>query len=187
VLANGAVAALALAASAGGWRAGRGAALGALAAAAADTWASEVGVWSPSPPRSVVGGQVVPPGTSGGVTSLGWLAAATGALVVGTAWSLAERRSEAWLWLALAAGLAGSFADSVAGATIQAGYRCAVCGQPAEAPGEHCGQARQLVRGRVWITNDAVNLLGTLTGAVVGTTLGLRRSQTSPFRAAQVS
>jgi len=172
VLANGGIAALALAAHEAGWRGGRSTALGALAAAAADTWASEIGVWSPSPPRSIVSGQVVPPGASGGVTPLGWLAAAAGGLLVGAAWNVAGDRRTSWLGVALAAGLAGSLADSVAGATIQAGYRCAVCGQPAEAPGEHCGHPRQLARGLSWVTNDVVNGIGTAAGALVGAALG---------------
>jgi uncharacterized protein (TIGR00297 family) len=179
VLANGGVAALALSLSARGsssgcCASGRGAALGALAAAAADTWASEIGVRSPSAPRSIVTGRVVRPGTSGGVTPLGWLAAAAGAVVVGGAWAGAADRRAATVWLALAGGLAGSLADSVAGATLQAGYACVVCGQPAEAPGLHCGQPNRLVRGHAWVTNDVVNLIGTATGALVGAGLTAR-------------
>lgn len=171
VLANGGVASAALALWAAGWRPGRAAALGALAAAAADTWASEIGVRSPTPPRSIVTGNVVRPGSSGGVTPLGWLAATGGALVVGVAWMAAGDRRAAWLGLALVAGLAGSLADSLAGATIQAGYRCEVCGEPVESPGEHCGRPRRLVRGRVWITNDVVNVIGTVAGGLVGASL----------------
>ena len=168
VLANGGVAAAALAVSAAGWRPGRAAALGALAAAAADTWASEIGVRSGSPPRSIVTGEVLPPGASGGVTALGWGAATGGALLVGATWALSGDRRISWLGLALAAGLAGSLADSLAGATIQAGYRCDACGQPAEAPGVHCGQQRRLVRGLAWVTNDVVNGIGTTAGGLVG-------------------
>ena len=171
VFANGGIAATALAAAGWGWHGGRAAALGALAAAAADTWASEIGVRSPTPPRSIVTGEPVLPGASGGVTPLGWLAAAAGATVVGVAWALADRRNTTWPVLALASGLAGSFADSVAGATIQAGYRCAACLQPAESPGLHCGQLRGLVRGRAWITNDVVNCIGTAVGALAGAVL----------------
>jgi uncharacterized protein (TIGR00297 family) len=171
VLANGGVGALAVAAAAAGWRPGRAAALGALACAAADTWASEIGVRSPTPPRSIVSGLVVPAGTSGGVTPLGWAAAGAGALVVGAAWTVAGDRRAAWLWLALVGGLAGSCVDSVAGATIQASYRCELCGSPAEAPGAHCGRPRRLSRGRAWVTNDVVNGIGTAAGAVVGAAL----------------
>lgn len=174
VLANGGIAAVALAASAAGWHAGRAAALGALAAAAADTWASEIGVRSPSPPRSIVTGRVVPPGASGGITLLGWGAAAAGALLVGATWAGASGCRPSWLGLALTAGLTGSLADSLAGATIQAGYRCDTCGQLSEVPGVHCGQPRRLVRGRVWITNDVVNGIGTAAGALVGAAIAAR-------------
>jgi uncharacterized protein (TIGR00297 family) len=172
VLANGGVAALALVAEVCGWHRGKNAALGALAAAAADTWASEIGVRSCPPPRSVVTGQVVPPGSSGGVTPLGWAAASAGSLLIGITWVLAGDRRLSRLGVALAAGLAGSLADSLAGATIQAGYRCEVCGIPAEAPGLHCGEPRQLVRGLKWVTNDVVNWIGTATGGLVGAVLG---------------
>ena len=176
VVANGGVAAVALMGSALGWRRGRAAALGALAAASADTWASEIGVRSPSPPRSIMTGELVPPGASGGVTPLGWLAAAAGATLVGGTWALADRRNASWIAIAIVAGLAGSFVDSVAGATIQAAYKCKVCGLPAEVPGLHCGRERSLVRGRSWITNDVVNGMGTAAGAVVGAVLSGARA-----------
>lgn len=171
VLANGGFAALGTALAGMGYGRGQGAALGALAAAAADTWASEIGVRSPSPPRSVLTGEVVLPGTSGGVTPLGWAASAGGALLIGLTWLLSSDRRMSTLGVALAAGLAGSLADSLAGATIQASYRCAVCGAPSETAGAHCGQPRQLVRGHAWVTNDVVNGIGTATGAVVGAML----------------
>src|SRR5690606_39382015 len=61
--------------------------------------------------------------------------------------------------------LAGSLADSLAGATIQAGYTCLVCGEPFEAPRQHCGQQTSLTRGCRWVANDVVNLIGTTAGA----------------------
>jgi uncharacterized protein (TIGR00297 family) len=174
VLANGGIAAAALAGSAVGWTPGRAAALGALAAAAADTWASEIGVRSSTPPRSIVTGQRVAPGASGGVTPLGWAAASGGALLVGAVWTASGRLRPSWLALALLAGLTGSLADSLAGATIQAVYRCSACGAPAETPSEHCGQPRCLVRGRACITNDVVNVIGTLAGGLAGAALARR-------------
>jgi uncharacterized protein (TIGR00297 family) len=171
VLANGGIAAAALTASFLGWKPGRAAALGALAAAAADTWASEIGVRSKTPPRSIVTGQRVPPGASGGVTLLGWAAASGGALLVGAVWNVSGRLRPSSLALALLAGLTGSLADSLAGATIQAAYRCDACGASAETPDVHCGQPRRLVRGRTGVTNDAVNVIGTLAGGLVGVAL----------------
>lgn len=174
VLANGGVTALAAGLAAAGYERATGAALGALAAASGDTWASELGVFSPSYPRSILTGRTVRPGTSGGVTPLGWTAAATGALLVGLAYAavgrgLPDRRRAASV--ALVAGLAGSLADSLAGATTQAAYRCQVCSAPAEAPGEHCGAPIALARGQVRVTNDVVNLLCTATGGLVGALL----------------
>jgi uncharacterized protein (TIGR00297 family) len=171
VAANGGVAAVASILAATGFAPARGAVLGALAAAAADTWASEIGVRSPTPPRSIVDGRVVPPGASGGVTPLGWGAASAGALLIGATWALAADRRWPWLGLALIAGLAGSLADSLAGATLQASYLCDVCGQPSEAAGSHCGVPRRLARGRAWVTNDVVNGIGTVVGGAVGALL----------------
>ncbi|MGH2411432.1 MAG: DUF92 domain-containing protein, partial [Chloroflexota bacterium] len=44
---------------------------GAYAAANSDTWATEIGALSPTPPRMIVSGRAVPPGTSGAVTPTG--------------------------------------------------------------------------------------------------------------------
>jgi uncharacterized protein (TIGR00297 family) len=173
VLANGGVAALgALAASAGRER-GRGAIVGALAAAAADTWASEIGVRAARPPISIRTGRPLLPGQSGGVTPLGWAAAAAGALGIGVVHALTSRVGESGdkgrqIGVALVAGLIGSLADSLAGATLQASYRCAACGTPSEAPWHSCGQLADLERGRPRVTNDAVNLLATTVGGGIG-------------------
>jgi len=154
---------------------------GALAAATADTWATEVGTLSPTPPRRITTGEVVPPGTSGGVTGWGTLAAVGGALFLGATFYLLhalECRGLSWtcppsaagrwtlLPLALAGGLAGSVADSLLGATWQGIYRCPQCGKETERRA-HCGGPTMLLRGRPWLTNDAVNFLATLVGAAV--------------------
>jgi len=172
VLANGGAAACAAILLSTGLARARGAMLGALAAAAADTWASEIGVRSPTPPRLITTGRRVPPGTSGGVTRWGWLASASGATFVAAAYLLAGRGKDwrATLLSALLGGLLGSLADSLVGATLQASYRCDRCGQRSESRRHACDQggAMQLARGWAWVTNDAVNFVATTLGAAVG-------------------
>jgi uncharacterized membrane protein len=71
------------------------------------------------------------------------------------------------------AGLAGAFADSIAGATIQAQYRDPDTREVVErkpaAPGG--GNGAEVVRGLSGVNNDAVNVIGTLTGAAVAAVL----------------
>ncbi len=59
-------------------------------------------------------------------------------------------------------GVLGSVIDSILGATIQAGYQCAVSGDHTERPysGEH---HNLLIKGFSWMTNDAVNFVSVST------------------------
>lgn len=59
--------------------------VGTLAAATADTWATELGGLSRRPPRSLLTWRPVPAGTSGGVSLLGSGAAWVGAMLIGGA------------------------------------------------------------------------------------------------------
>ena len=139
--------------------------LGALGAAAADTWGTEVGTRLRGRPRLVTTLQPADPGTSGAISPGGTLGGLAGGLLValsGMAWSAGS----ALLGPLMAASLAGSLVDSVAGATIQARYRCAVCGREMERRA-HCDGRTVLSGGRDWVGNDVVNVLCTLTGALV--------------------
>jgi len=145
-----------------------GALLGALAAANADTWATEVGVLSPTPPRLITRLQPVAPGTSGAISAVGTLAALSGAVCVGVAGAVPD--ASWWVrlpWIGVA-GLAGSLLDSLVGATIQGVYWCPTCGRETERALHRCGTHTALRRGCAWIGNDTVNLLATLTGGLLG-------------------
>jgi uncharacterized protein (TIGR00297 family) len=180
VLANGGIAALAaLLMGLFGIPALLGAFVGALAAATADTWGTEIGVLSRSQPRLVSTGRIVPAGTSGGVTLLGSGAAMAGAGLMGIAAALlallpvfpAAATAGQLLSLipaALLGGTAGMLADSLLGATVQASYICPSCGKPTESRVHSCGTPTWLVRGLAWVNNDLVNVAGTVVGALVG-------------------
>ena len=104
------------------------AAAGAIAAATADTWGTEVGRWSPVPPRLITTWAAVPHGSSGGVTPLGTLGAAAGALLIGVCAVFLQRGVAHPAHLALVvsvAGFSGAIVDSLLGATVEDRWRWA--------------------------------------------------------------
>lgn len=153
--------------------------IGVMATVTSDTWATEIGTLAKKPPRSVLTGKVLQAGTSGGVSLPGTLAAAAGGILIGAAsWMLravSGMESHAFLLLVLAGlagGLAGAFADSILGATVQRMNCCTVCGREVEAS-RHCGKPTVYVRGWHWMNNDAVNAVSSLIGGAVALLVGL--------------
>ncbi|MDW8148019.1 MAG: DUF92 domain-containing protein [Roseiflexaceae bacterium] len=144
--------------------------VGVMATVTADTWATEIGVLSPHPPRLITSGRIVPPGTSGGVTLYGLGASAGGALLIGAAaLTLVAAERRVWLPLlllaALVGGVAGSLFDSLLGATVQAMYLSPTGETEKRASREGC--VFPLVRGWRWMNNDMVNFLSSLAGGAV--------------------
>jgi uncharacterized protein (TIGR00297 family) len=141
--------------------------VGAFAAATADTWATELGAFSPERPRLITTGRCVPPGTSGGVSLVGTTGALAGALVLGgsLAFFAPARFSGEALAVVAAAGLAGALADSLAGATVQAQFRHPRREYLTERAGP-ADEHRSLERGWRFVGNDLVNGLCTATGAL---------------------
>lgn len=143
--------------------------VGALAAVNADTWATELGVLSRTPPRLITTGKLVERGTSGGISLAGTLAAIGGALFISLVAALL-RPVENGLAIALIAGvsgLLGSLVDSLLGATLQAIYHCPMCARLTERHPLHtCGAKTSLAHGLAWMNNDAVNALCSLSGAL---------------------
>jgi uncharacterized protein (TIGR00297 family) len=137
---------------------------GALAASAADTWATEVGTLA-GEPVSIISAKRVPPGTSGGVTLTGTLAGAAGALFIATAATLAD-----WpvpFAAAALGGMAGALADSVFGATMQARRWCDLCAKSTERIVHSCGTLTRYAGGVPGFDNDAVNAVCSGVGALV--------------------
>ena len=77
------------------------------------------------------------------------------------------------LLIGLLSGLAGSLADSLMGATLQAIYYCPTCEKETERRIHSCGTATLPLRGISWFDNDVVNFLATLFGALIGMSLHL--------------
>jgi uncharacterized protein (TIGR00297 family) len=142
-----------------------------LAAVNADTWATELGVLNPSLPRLITSWVPVERGTSGAVSIYGTLAAMGGSAfiaILGTLFGPAGRGFVSFA-IIIIAGLLGSLFDSFLGATVQAIYRCPLCGKETEKhPLHSCGTPTVQIRGWKWLNNDMVNLGCSLMGAVIG-------------------
>ncbi|MCM3131689.1 DUF92 domain-containing protein [Paenibacillus polysaccharolyticus] len=152
--------------------------IGVMATVTSDTWATEIGSLSRKPPRSVLTWKILTPGASGGVSVLGSSAAALGGIVIGafafvfaSISGLEQTGWFGWTLIGLFGGLAGAFADSYLGATVQKMYRCTVCGREVEVH-EHCGQPTIQARGWTWMSNDLVNVLSSVIGACIAIGLG---------------
>ncbi len=134
---------------------------GAVAAAWADTWATEFGVRYGGTPRTLWGWRVAAPGLSGGVTWAGTAAGVAAALCCGLAASVL---GVAPAGPTAAAGVAGMLVDSLVGGTLQAQFRCTRCGRVGETAACGCGAPARPVRGLRWLDNDVTNLLATASG-----------------------
>jgi len=154
--------------------------IGYYACCGGDTWASELGVLSTSPPRLITSpGTVVKPGTNGGVTPLGFVASGAGGLAVGFAFyvggllvplctgrfELLFRFASQWpiLVIGLGAGLVGSLIDSVLGATAQFSGYCSRRERMVSAP----GPTVRRVSGVNFLSNSMVNFVSAVLCATV--------------------
>ncbi|PQJ35878.1 hypothetical protein BSZ35_15870 [Salinibacter sp. 10B] len=140
--------------------------LGALASAAADTWATEVGTRYAGRPVSLIDGMRVSRGASGAISVLGTVAALLGAATV----ALAAHVSASGDLLGavpvggiIGAGLIGMGCDSLVGATLQAQYAPRA---GTAAPERPATPTERPVRGWGMVDNDVVNGIGSTGGAI---------------------
>jgi uncharacterized protein (TIGR00297 family) len=133
----------------------------ALAAVNADTWATELGVLNPHPPRMITNlKKVVEKGTSGGISLTGIFASLTGSALIGILASLLNpiAGSASIFIIVTLSGLAGSLFDSFLGGTVQAMYYCPTDKKETEKHPLHtCGTKTVHIRGWQWLDNDWVN------------------------------
>ena len=138
---------------------------GALATAAADTWATAWGAGSARPTRHVLTGRAVPAGTSGGMTWRGTLGGLAGACV--TAAAGLPTGGVPLLAAGTGIGFCGMLLDSCLGAA-QGRFHGPACNVPSEWRRHRCGIQTLHSGGIRWLTNDAVNGLATTAGAFAG-------------------
>lgn len=116
--------------------------IGAIATATSDTLASEIGVLDQNP-RLITTFQKVDPGTNGAVSVLGTAVGVAGAAIIGIAAYLLGivANPTSVIFVSIISGTVGCFMDSILGA---------------------------LFENRGLITNEHVNLIATIVGAIVG-------------------
>ncbi len=117
------------------WVATRLAMVAALAEAATDTVASEIGQYRRPDARLITTWERVPTGTDGGITIPGSIAGLAAGLVVAAVATAGGMLPQAQLWIPVTAGFAGMLIDSILGATLQR---------------------------RGWISNQVVNFFATM-------------------------
>lgn len=139
-----------------------------IAASTADTWASEIGVLSSKPPRSILTMKAIPTGLSGGVSLLGTLSQIIGAALIAsyaTSYLIIFYRFSfngiELVGLITGLGILGSIIDSLLGVLLQAKYECFICHLKTEKTVHHDVQTK-LIGGVSWLTNDQVNLISNL-------------------------
>jgi uncharacterized membrane protein len=123
------------------------ASIAALAEAAADTVSSEIGQAIGATPFMITDGRRVPPGTDGAITPAGTTAGCVAAAIVVLAAVSTLRLDLRQAAVAWAAAIAGLFADSFIGATLER---------------------------RGWLNNDAVNFISTAIAALLALILWWR-------------
>lgn len=142
--------------------------LGSVSTAAADTVATELGLLSKGLPRLITHpNKPVQPGTSGGVSLLGFGGAILASVVIGAMGLFLGiiRNPILVLLVCVSGGLAGAVFDSLLGATLQRKGYCKVCMKATEAL-RHCGEPTVKIGGLSFIENNIVNLLATLAGSI---------------------
>ncbi|MFX1368226.1 MAG: DUF92 domain-containing protein [Promethearchaeota archaeon] len=162
--------------------------VGAAATTAADTLASEIGVFSKSKPRLITNlRRKVPRGTIGAVSLLGEVMAAVAGLAIGTIAVVFALISSGTGWgsvpvsnlaellfiipLAVLTAFIGCNLDSLIGAVAQNRFVCEICGAITDKE-FHCEYETKYVGGFKRFTNVHVNLGSSTLGASLGIVLG---------------
>ncbi|MFH0733808.1 MAG: DUF92 domain-containing protein [bacterium] len=138
-----------------------------IAAVCADTWATEIGTYKKTSTFNILTLKRTEQGVSGGISWIGTFGALLGTIIIsisGLFWI--QNNLVDYIIIVVIAGMFGCFLDSFLGASIQAQYKCNVCGKNTERV-MHCGKKTVLGNGYSWINNDFVNLFSGIAGGLV--------------------
>jgi uncharacterized protein (TIGR00297 family) len=144
---------------------------GSLAAAAADTWATEIGTRWGGHPRSIATGRKTAIGQSGAVTVVGL---ATTVLASSAIAAAAQFGKQTWGVNGISyaiGGVVGSLADSFLGSLIQEQRWCANCRVSTELVVHTCGHPTEYRSGVPRVNNDVVNFLAVIVGGLTAAAL----------------
>jgi len=143
-----------------------------IAAANADTWASEIGRFSKKDNRSILTFKKIQKGESGGITLLGIIASLCGSILIAVFYVLLYSIEQQFhlslfinsLWIVLG-GFIGSIIDSYLGILIQEKYEHPKTKQTVEKVLSR--QSYTLKSGIKYVNNDVVNFISTLLASTI--------------------
>jgi len=144
----------------------------AVAAATADTWGTELGIFSKKHPRKITSLKAVLPGTSGAISIMGSFASFSGSLFItltGMIYYTSKQNISDISYIVFIitiSGFIGSIIDSILGATIQAQYDCTICHKITEKK-SHCKTDTIMVNGFKYMNNDFVNFIAIAFSALI--------------------
>lgn len=151
--------------------------LGSVAAATADTWATELGTRWGGTPRHLLTGRKAETGVSGAISGVGLAASVAGSVLIATLCPGSVAHGQIGAVACAAGGLIGSLTDSFLGELVQERRWCPECKAATEAHVHSCGTPTIHLAGIRGLTNDVVNTLAVSSGglAAAGTSIILAK------------
>jgi uncharacterized protein (TIGR00297 family) len=150
---------------------------GSLAAASADTWATEIGTRWGGAPRSIATGRRTSSGESGAVTMAGLAGSVLASLTIAAVAQSGKANQQVLAISCAAGGIAGSLTDSLLGAVVQEQRWCARCRARTEMHVHSCGEPTRHLSGVPSMNNDVVNVLAVVAGGLTAATLSIALSK----------
>lgn len=137
-----------------------------IAAVCADTWGTEIGTMRKAVTYNILNFKRTEQGTSGGISVLGTFGSLIGAAVISFSSFLWIEFDIGIFIFVIASGFVAAIIDSILGASVQIQYKCSECGKVVEKE-KHCGTSTIRERGFYFFTNDVVNLICSISGALI--------------------